>query len=134
VKTILVLEDHASVLKLVGLVLKQYCVIEAANAEEALRLFTERGRQVHLLIADVKLPRSSGILVALLLRSEIPDLPVILTTGYPESGWSDRDAADRKRLGSNSVMLLQKPFQAHALLERVRELIGPPHAEAVRTA
>lgn len=133
-KTILVLEDESSLLKLIGLVLKQYRLIKAANAEEALRLFAEHDHHLDLLLADLKLPRSSGIQVALLLRAEIPDLPVILTSGYPEGGWSDRDSADRERLGPNLVAMLQKPFQAQALLDRVRELIGAPDAEAARTA
>ena len=39
-----------------------------------------------------------------------PDLPVILTSGYPVSGWSDRDAAGLERLGPGPVAILQKPF------------------------
>jgi CheY-like chemotaxis protein len=68
---------------LVGVMLKSYSLIEATTAEEALRLFSDHGRQVDLLIAAVTIPTSSGIQVALLLRSEIPDLPVLLTSSYP---------------------------------------------------
>ena len=133
-KTILVLEVNASVMMVLRLMLEPYSLIEASDAEQALRLFTDHGRKIDLLVADVTLPRSSGIQVALLLRSEVPDLPVILTSGYPVSAWSDLDSADLERLGSRSVAILQKPFQGSALSDAVRELIGTVPSEAVGTA
>ena len=133
-KTLLVLEDHPSVMMVLRLMLEQYNVIEASTAEQALRLFTDHGRKIDLLVADVTLPTSSGIQVALLLRSEVPDLPVILTSGYPVSAWNDPDSADLERLGSNAVAILQKPFQSKALSDAVRELIGTAPSEATGTA
>src|ERR1035437_5257585 len=135
VKTILVLEDESMLLKLLGLVLSQdYCVLKASTAEQALSLFIEHSRQVDLLVADLSLPKSSGILVALLLRSVIPGLPIILTSGYPVNSWCERDAADLHRLGSTSVVVLQKPFPSQALLKTVRELIGETQTELAITA
>jgi hypothetical protein len=67
VKTILVLEDESAVMTLMRHMLKAHTLIQPATAEEAIRLFSEHGRQVHLLVADVTLPKSSGIQVALLL-------------------------------------------------------------------
>ena len=89
-----------------------------------LGLFAEHGRQVDLLITHLTLPTSSGIQVALLFRSTTPDLPVILTTGYPISAWSDRDSADVELLGSRSVAVLPKPFQVQTLWKAVRQLLG----------
>jgi CheY-like chemotaxis protein len=123
-KTILVLEDHSAVMKIMRLMLKEYSIIETTSAEEALRLFIDHDQQIDLLVADVTLPTSSGIEVALLLRTKLRHLPVILTSGYPVSGLSGRKSADLKRLGSNSVAIIQKPFQAEELSGAVRELIG----------
>ena len=123
-KTLLLLEDEPSVLKLLRRMLKQYNLVEATSAGQALQLFRERDPQIDLLIADLTLPTSSGILVALELRAEIPDLPVILTSGYPACDWSDEDAAGLERLGSNAVEILQKPFQTPMLLEAVCHLTG----------
>jgi CheY-like chemotaxis protein len=133
-KTLLVLEDNPSVMMFLRLMLEQYSLIEASTAEEALRLFTDHGRRIDLLVADVTLPTSSGIQVALLLRREIPDLPVILTSGYPVHDWRDGDLADLGRLGANSVAILPKPFHGNALSDAVRELIGTVPSEAVGTA
>jgi two-component system cell cycle sensor histidine kinase/response regulator CckA len=133
-QTLLLLDDELALIKLLGRVLKQYNLIEATGAEQALRLFIDHRRQIDLLLADVTLPTSSGIQVALILRLETPDLPIILTSGYAVNDWGDRDAADLERLGSNSVAILQKPFQPQLLSNAVCELIGTPPAEMARTA
>jgi CheY-like chemotaxis protein len=133
-KTLLVLEDNPSVMVVLRLMLEQYSLIEASTAEQALRLFTDVGRRIDLLVADVTLPTSSGIEVALLLRSEAPDLPVILTSGYPVSAWSDRDSADLERLGSRSVAILPKPCQGKTLSDAVREMIRTTPSETAGTA
>lgn len=133
-KTLLVLEDEPVLMMLLRHLLKPYRLIEAATAEQALRLFNENRRRIDLLLADVSLPASSGIQVALLLRSKIPSLPVILTSGYPVSVWASRDAADLEQLGARSVEIIQKPFKAQVLPNTVHEMIGIVPAERVRTA
>jgi CheY-like chemotaxis protein len=132
--TLLVLEDEPAVRQLLRHLLKQYTLIEAATAEEALRSVTDHGHRADLLVADVTLPQSSGIQVALLLRIENPDLPVILTSGYPVSNWSEQDYTDLLRLGTTSVALLSKPFQGQELLRTVHEMIGAAPSELARTA
>ena len=59
-KTILVLEDEPPLLKLLRHMLKQYKVLEAATAEQALGLFSDHHRPINLLVADVTLPTSWG--------------------------------------------------------------------------
>ncbi|MBZ5581432.1 MAG: response regulator [Acidobacteriia bacterium] len=131
-KTLLVVEDDASVLTLMGHWLKQYRLLQATTAEQALQLSSECGSQIALLITDVRLATRSGIQVALRLRAEIPDLPVILMSGYPESAWRALDAADLRRLGTHSVTILDKPLQAQVLASRVAELIGESTSEVAR--
>ncbi len=124
-KTILLLEDEPALMNLVRRMLAPYSVLEAATAAEALRQFQQHG-QVDLLIADVSLPVSSGIQVALLLRAENPHLAIILASGYPTSNWDEKDLGDLARLGPGSVAVLQKPFSTTVLRERVAALIGAP--------
>jgi CheY-like chemotaxis protein len=125
-KRLLVLDRESSVVKLLRHVLKEYALIEATTAEQALRSFINHGRKIDLLLVDLTLPTISGIQVALLLRSEIPNLPVILTSGYAVRDWSEQDSGDLDRIGSTSVAILQKPFQPQVLLNSVCELIGAP--------
>lgn len=133
-KTLLVLEDEPLVMNLLRHILKQYSLVEARSAEEALRFFHDRDREIDLLLTDLSLPVISGVQVALILRCEIPALPVILTSGYPANGWNDRDAADLKRLGSDSVIVLQKPNPPGLLLSAIDELIGAEQTQKAITA
>ena len=59
-KTILVVEDESAAMESLRNILKEYNVIEALNAEQALSLFSQYGRHVDLLVSHVILPRSSG--------------------------------------------------------------------------
>lgn len=132
-KAILVLEDEPSVMKLLRHTLRDYRLIEATTAEEALLLFIDHDYLVDLLVADLTLPRKSGAEVALHFRSKIPDLPVILTSGYPVSGWTERDSADLRRLGE-PVAVLQKPFTGHQLVDAICGLTGCPPVWKARIA
>jgi DNA-binding NtrC family response regulator len=133
-KTLLVLEDEPALMKFMRHALVQHNLLEAGTAEQALQLFVQHGRHVDLLIADVTLPTGSGLRVAFFLRSELPDLPVILTSGYHVSSWNARDSVELHRLGKKSVQFLQKPFQAQALSTLVHELLGtsPPGIDMAR--
>jgi len=121
-------------MKVLRLMLKQFSVVEATTAEKALQAFGNRDHPVDLLITDIRLPTLSGIQVALRIRSELPAFPVLLMSGYPEGGWRSADAIDLEKLGTDSVVLLQKPFQAKALLSAVYDLIGKPYVDIARTA
>ena len=133
-KTLMVLEDEPSLMRLLRHTLRDYRVIEAETAEEALLTFIDHDYAVDLLVADLTLPTRSGAQVAIHLRSKIPDLPVILTSGYPVSGWSERDSSDLRRLGETSVAVLQKPFAGHELLASICDLTGWPEGWREGTA
>jgi len=133
VKTILLLDDERPIRKYLYAVLAPlgYELLEAATAEEAFHQFEQKDCHLDLLIADVNLPLGpSGVRVALGMRSLLPFLRVILTSGYPQSLWDDQDAAELSELPSDSVICLQKPFAASALLESVHRLAGLPLRES----
>ncbi len=124
-KTVLVLEDEPVVMNLIRYVLsKEYVVLQSTTAAEALQRFHDHEGDIHLLLADVTLPVSSGIRVALELRSWNPRLKVILTSGYPPDMWPDQDTAELDELPSDSVATLQKPFTPAMLLSRVGALLS----------
>jgi CheY-like chemotaxis protein len=133
-KTVLVLEDEPIVTEFLRRALKGFSLIEASTAEQALGLFISHDRQVDLLVAVVTLAVGSGTQVALLLRSAIPNLPVILTSGHPVSHWSDRAFAELERLGSNSLAIVEKPYRAQLLSKVVGDLIGERAPESAKGA
>jgi CheY-like chemotaxis protein len=131
---ILVLEDEPALAMFLRKVLQQYTLVEAVTANQAIQRFVSHDHHVDLLIADVSLPASSGIQVALTLREAIPDLPVILTSGYPMNALSVRDYADLRRLGPKTIEVMQKPFKAQVLVDKIQEMIKKAHAGQVSTA
>src|SRR5215813_5030931 len=105
-------------------ILSAYKILEATSIEEARQKFVEHHRTLSLMIADIILPSGSGIDAALLVRGAMPELPIILTSGYPESMWSESDVRNRNRL--SSVRILQKPFLQATLLTLVSDLLQKP--------
>jgi CheY-like chemotaxis protein len=60
-----------------------YEVVEAASAEQALRLVGE-GLRPELVVTDHLMPGASGVDLARELRADRPDLPVLIVSGYAE--------------------------------------------------
>jgi DNA-binding NtrC family response regulator len=126
VQNVLVLEDDASTMALIRLVIGQngYNILEATTAGQAFERFEENDAQVDLLIAEVTLPASSGIHVALELQSLLPYLKIIIMPGHESAMWSDQDSAEFEELPSDSVIKLQKPFASATLLDSVHRFLG----------
>ena len=126
-KTILVVEDDPFVLSVFRSVLrpKGYAILEATSAEQALKWYGTP-QQIDLIIADVALPLRSGIQVALELRKSVPDLRIILTSGYPLNMWPD--VAMLHEVPPDAIRILQKPFLPKELLYKTEELIGNPNS------
>ena len=69
-----------------------YDVIEAASAEEALRLLAN-GAQVHFVISDHLMPGMSAADFAQAVRERYPDLAVLIVSGYADVDASPESAA-----------------------------------------
>lgn len=86
-----------------------------ASAEEFLN--SGPRRQTACLIADVRMPRMSGLELQAKLNGERPRIPIIFIT-------VDGDEKTRKQaLSAGAVGLLTKPFDDEALLECVRSAL-----------
>jgi CheY-like chemotaxis protein len=57
-------------------------VLAAASAEAALRI-VESGARIDLMFSDVVMPGINGVTLARMARAQLPNLPIILTTGFP---------------------------------------------------
>ncbi len=116
-KTVLVVDDEASLRDLMVRVLEELgCrVLHAGTAAEALRVASESGADLDLLLTDVVLP---GDLQGNDLAHEItlsrPELPVLYVSGYT------RDALVSAGRLNPGVNLLEKPFSPEALRVAVR--------------
>jgi PAS domain S-box-containing protein len=116
-QTVLVVEDNSSVRHVAVSTLHSlgFDVVEAASGDEAARLL-KVNRQVHLMFSDVRMPGDlNGIDLAHLIRREMPDIRVLLTTGYVDG---DETIGD--------IALLYKPYRTTELAEKIKALIEPP--------
>jgi DNA-binding NtrC family response regulator len=84
-ETILLVEDHAAMRKLVKQILEDagFAVIPANNAKQALQLEAEFPGTIDLLLSDVRLGGISGPNLAKTLKERRPHMRVILMSGYP---------------------------------------------------
>ncbi|MFN8427433.1 MAG: response regulator transcription factor [Anaerolineales bacterium] len=115
-KTILVVEDEASIAEVVTLYLKRagYNVQVAPDGRKAMNIF-ERG-QVDFVILDIMLPEVDGLALTRWLRDR-SDVPIIMLTAR-------RDEADRiagLELGADDYVV--KPFSPQELVSRVRAVM-----------
>lgn len=118
-KTILVVDDSASVRNVVSIALKGagYDVITAEDGQDALSKLT--GQKIHLIVSDVNMPNMDGITMV----KEVKKLPAykfvpicMLTTESESSKMQEGKAAGAKAW-------IVKPFQPPKLLAAVEKLI-----------
>lgn len=114
-RTILVVDDHAQLLRLIGTVLRKagYAFVTAESADEAIAISRGAGK-LDLLITDMSMPGMGGEELAEAICAARPELRVILISGFIQE-------AVRSRPG---WMFLQKPFNSEVLLDAVRQVLG----------
>jgi two-component system, cell cycle sensor histidine kinase and response regulator CckA len=124
--TVLVVDDEPGVRKLASRILRTrgYSVLEAASGAEACIVASAWHGPIHLLIADDVMPGMSGWELARRMEHERPGIQTLYMSGPGEN------AAGRQELLDKNVHLLQKPFEAGALVQMVRKLLDgmPPSA------
>ncbi|WP_414495379.1 ATP-binding protein [Stenotrophomonas maltophilia] len=83
---VLVVEDNVDVAEFAVGALREldYNVVLARNADEALAALEQDAARFHVMFSDVVMPGTNGLELARNVRSQFPDLPIILTSGYSE--------------------------------------------------
>ncbi len=81
--TLLIIEDEERMRRLLELVLKQegYELLLAGSGEEGIRLLNNGGR-IDLIVTDLQLGQSSGLDVLETAKRVLPDVPVLIITGF----------------------------------------------------
>jgi signal transduction histidine kinase/ActR/RegA family two-component response regulator len=118
-ESVLLVEDNQSVRDYARAALEDlgYRVIEANDAEEALRL-VEEGARFDLLFTDVVLGSGlNGRELAAKITSSRVGLPVLFTTGYTRNAIVHHGRLD------SGVHLLDKPYTQQDLARKIRELL-----------
>jgi two-component system chemotaxis response regulator CheY len=120
-KTILIVDDSASMRRVVGIALKGagYEVIEGCDGRDALSKLT--GQKVHLIISDVNMPIMDGIsfLKAVKALPTYKFTPVIMLTTESE------ESKKREGQAAGARAWVVKPFQPEQLVNAVQRLCLP---------
>lgn len=116
---ILVAEDDEAVRRFVARALghRGHAVTEAGDGLHALDMLMA-GKRFDLLITDIVMPGMDGIALALRVARDVPDLPVLLMTGY---------AAERQRAHNLEEIIcrvITKPFTLSAICEAAQDALA----------
>lgn len=119
-ETILVIDDEEDILSMVGAVLSGagYKVIRARSGAEGIAFFKKRKQPIGLVILDIMMPEMGGGAVLEKVLSIDPAAKVLLASGFSEEN-QHHDLLQKGALG-----FIGKPFTAHDLLIKVREVLG----------
>lgn len=84
---VLVVDDNADALTAVCVLIGQSfgCAVLSASSYDGALQILDSGAHVDLVFSDVVMPKTDGLALARAIRQRWPDLPVVLTTGFPEA-------------------------------------------------
>jgi len=120
-KSVLVVEDEEAVRELEKFILEEhgYEVMEARDGLEGLT--KAEFRKPDLILLDLMIPDVSGGRMFDEMRHHpaTKDIPIVVVTGKPDAHEMFDDA-----IGEDNVIM--KPFEAAALIGRIRAHIGDP--------
>lgn len=119
-KNIILVEDDANVRRTTASSLEKvgFQVFEAEDGRAAIELLQEIGDSIDLVFSDVVMPSGlGGLELARWLQTQPGDIPILLTSGYPDQLLADKDA---KRAEFN---ILAKPFRRNELMDALRRIL-----------
>ncbi len=120
-KTILVVEDEDVLLELLRGMLEAngFKVITAMDGVEAVRLYSERGSEIAVVLTDMGLPALGGWEVLEEVLKMNPSAKVICASGFLESSLRD------EMIAAGAVEFIQKPYSYEILITLLRKLSNP---------
>jgi two-component system, chemotaxis family, chemotaxis protein CheY len=120
-KTLLIVDDSASIRQVVSMTLKGagYDVIEACDGVDALGKL--KGQKVNLIISDINMPNMDGLalLEAVKKQPAYKFTPFMMLTTETEQTKRER----AKAAGAKAWVV--KPFQPQQMLDAVAKLVQP---------
>jgi len=118
-ETILLVDDDEMILDTGREILTKlgYMVIPAGSGSTAIKLFKEYKGRIDVVLLDMVMPEIGGGEVFDRIKEIIPDIKVLLTSGYSQDGEAD------EILKRGCDGFIQKPFRALVLSKKLREIL-----------
>ncbi|HEV2673436.1 MAG TPA: ATP-binding protein [Aliidongia sp.] len=109
---LLLVDDDPAVREVTGMMLREIgCIVtEAGSGSEAL-LLLEQGIEIDIVAADVAMPGMNGRELVRQIRKRLPDIAVLLITGYADPALADDP--------DGALVTLRKPFRRADLAQAV---------------
>jgi len=123
--SILVVDDENGPRQSLRMLLnKTYDIYMASGVNEAIEIVEEK--PIDLVITDLRMPKRSGLDLLREVKQRRPEIQVIILTGYGQL-----DSA-MKAIEFGASAYLEKPFESHVLLEKVRSCLERKRLEDER--
>ena len=112
---IMLVEDDPELLDMAQLWFMQcgHNVHVESNGKDALSALTRQEYAPDVIVSDVNMPLMDGVELAAEIKSIIPDLPIVLISGY------DRECLNSDNLPNEGLFFLPKPFRLQELVQAV---------------
>jgi signal transduction histidine kinase len=116
---ILLAEDEEVIREMTQLALESrgYTVTTASDGATALALYQQRWKEIDLVIADMVMPRLSGMELLARMKEINPGVRVIVSSGF------SRELEGQHMLQHGCLGYLQKPYDTQALQRLVRSIL-----------
>jgi len=126
-EVVLVVEDETDVRRMAERILGKggYTVVGTTEGARAIELCRDAEQRIDLLLTDVIMPEMLGTELVERVREIQPRMRVVYMSGYSHEVLAPRALTD-----NGASAFIEKPFNARALLEVVRELLDRPAAPA----
>ena len=118
--TILIVDDESRMRKLIKDFLRQknYNIMEAADGEEALKIYNENRDKINLILLDVMMPKLDGWSVLRQIRQDNKEVSIVMLTARAE----EQDELFGFELGVDEYIC--KPFSPKILVARVDAILN----------
>ncbi|MDQ6997662.1 MAG: response regulator [Mariprofundus sp.] len=117
--TVLLVDDDEMLREIGTMILEEINinVITAINGVDAIELFQQHQEHIDMVLLDLTMPKMGGIECLKRLRALVPELEVLICSGYTE--------AEVKALFYNDsrISFIQKPYQLNAMEDKIRHIL-----------
>ncbi|MGH1403686.1 MAG: response regulator [Alphaproteobacteria bacterium] len=116
---ILLVEDEEEIKELAACILEGqgYTILQASNADEALKILVDQSQEIDLLFTDIVMPGEiNGVQLVARALDLRPDLKVLFTTGFIKTSIPDMNLLD-------SYSILDKPYRPDGLIQEVQKIL-----------
>ncbi len=119
-QTVLIVDDEESVRSTARNTLERhgYRTLEAKDGRDALEVFRQFANEITLVLLDLTMPYMNGEEVHRELKLIVPDVRVLLSSGFNEV------EAVRRFSGKGLAGFLQKPYTAALLTETIKRIVA----------